>query len=350
MARRPLKTKEQIAAVPLDQSVELDMTPDDPVVEIIHDMEPPTNGVAAEARVPDPTPEPIKEPENDRLALKKQADDLRAAEEARAAGERQRQELEALQKRNQELEDWARRSQASEVGNDYDRIVSALERMQAESRAAELEYQNAAAVGDHNAMAEANRKFIRAETRIATLEDGKTDLEEKIDQWKRQQAQQPPQQQQPQMTPDQLFEAHIQQFPDLVKDWTRKHRDYMEYGSAKNKKLQRAHLDADISGIALYTQDYLDFIEKQIGLRPNDEDEAPDLEPVRRTPVSAPVSRESVSPSTGRPTTQKITLSAEERSFARDLQPGMDPGEAERIYAQNKLRLMEAKKNGQYKE
>jgi len=66
--------------------------------------------------------------------------------------------------------------------------------------------------------------------------------------------------------------------------------------------------------------------------------------------VSAPVSREIASPSTGRSTPQKVTLTAEERDIARQSMPGTDPGEAERIYAQQKLRLQEAKKQGHYRE
>jgi hypothetical protein len=62
--------------------------------------------------------------------------------------------------------------------------------------------------------------------------------------------------------------------------------------------------------------------------------------------VSAPVSRDSISISTGRPVDTKITLTPEQREEAKFSMPGVAPEIAEREYAKNLIRLEQARRAG----
>jgi hypothetical protein len=70
----------------------------------------------------------------------------------------------------------------------------------------------------------------------------------------------------------------------------------------------------------------------------------------RSMPVSAPVSRDSPSISTGRPQSigTSVTLSAAEREIARDSfsDPSMSVEDRERLYAMNKRKMLLARANG----
>lgn len=71
--------------------------------------------------------------------------------------------------------------------------------------------------------------------------------------------------------------------------------------------------------------------------------------PKRSIPVAAPVSRE-VPTSTGRRPDPpgRITLSPDERDIAVKSRPDLPPHQAERLYAENKIRLGQLRASGQY--
>jgi hypothetical protein len=83
---------------------------------------------------------------------------------------------------------------------------------------------------------------------------------------------------------------------------------------------------------------------------------APIAAPRKSLPVSAPVSRQTVSHSTGRPMSSKMTLSAEERDIARRSiinRPDMPPlsdAQKEYIYLQNRNRYRSMLADGSYSE
>lgn len=342
MAKRPLKKKEDIEAVPLDQDVELDLSADDdPVVVVTNDgdkKEPPkkTNGHE---------PPPAVQAEDDAAALRKQLDDLRAAENARNA-ELQRQVDEA-NRRAQELEQQSSQHQNQQLEAEYDSVLNAIAASESEANAAQAAYEKAAELGDYKAMGEAQRKISRAEARLESLDQGKAALEARREAAKTASPKKDATNQDP-------FEQAIAQLPDAAKTWLRGHRDYMT-DQRKNIKIQAAHFEVLDEGVQAYSPEYFESIETKLGLRQKkvttDDDDNPDPEPpARRAPVSAPVSREVASPSTGRSTPTKITLTAEEREMARLSMPDTDPGEAEKIYAQNKLKLQQLKNSGHYSE
>jgi hypothetical protein len=73
----------------------------------------------------------------------------------------------------------------------------------------------------------------------------------------------------------------------------------------------------------------------------------PQPRPASGPVVSAPVHRESISYSTGRPVEgSKITLTPAEREAAHFSMPGIPKAEAEKAYAQNMLRMRQMKANG----
>ena len=344
MAKKPLRTKEAIAAVPLDQPVDLDVS-DDPIVDVLIDdderPEPKKKLNGAELRADPP------EPDDDAADLRKQLDDLKKAEETarNQIAEHDRRAQEAM-RRTQELEQQNSQHQTSQLEAEYDSVLNAISAAESDANAAQGVYEKAAEMGDYKAMGEAQRKISRAEARLENLEQGKDGLETRIETAKtaaKDRKDNPPAQD--------PFEGAIAQLPDPAKNWLRGHREYMT-DQRKNLKIQNAHFEVLDDGVTAYSPEYFVAIETKLGLRqaPKTDDEDQEIEPTRRTSVSAPVSREVASPSTGRATPTKVTLTAEEREMARLSMPNTDPGEAERIYAQQKLKLQQLKGQGHYKE
>lgn len=338
MAKRALRSKEEIAAVPVDQPVELDLSGiDDPIVVVEKDEEPP--------KKPEPRPKvtredlPAEEPSERETSLQKQLDDLRKAETTRAA-EHERQLAEARQ-RAQESEAKSTEHQNAELEAQYDSVLNALAAAESDATSAEIALAQAAERGDYKAQAEAQRKLSRAEASLLNLEQGKGALEAKREAIKTAPAKKD--------TPGDPFEAAIAALPDSAKTWLRGHREYMT-DQQKNVEIQYFHNQVLREGHPAYSPAYFESLETKLGMRQakTDDDDEPE-EPRSRT-VSAPVSRDPPSPTTGRAAPQKVTLSAEEREIARSSMPNMEPGEAERVYALNKLKLQQAKREGHYRD
>lgn len=333
MARKPLQKIEDIASAP---EGEIDIEISDPIVSIVKDDDPvdPPKKTTRE--------KPVVEDEN---PLQKQLDDLRKTEAdnklAREAAERRAQEAE---RRAQEAESRHSASEVSQLESEYDSVLNAINAAESEAAAATQAYERAAENGDYKAMGEQQRKISRAEARLEGLEQGKSVLESRREALKTKP--------QTQTNQSDQFEASISQYPESAKTWIRNHREFMSH-PRNSIKVQAAHYDAIEAGHAAYSPEYFSFLETQVGLKQKTDPEIEDDKPEeRRTPVSAPVSRDPPSPGTGRATPQRVTLTAEERETARQVlhREGMKPGEAERIYAENKLRMIEAKKNGHYRE
>jgi hypothetical protein len=339
MAKRALRSKEEIAAVPVDQPVELDLSPaDDPIVVVEKDEPQPKPEPRPKVTVQDP---PADEPSERETSLQKQLDDLKKAEATRAS-ELERQLAEA-RKQAQEFEARSAEHQTGELEAQYDSVLNAIGAAESEAQAAENALAQAAERGDYKAQAEAQRKLSRAEASLLNLEQGKSALEAKRESIKNT----------PVIKKDlnaDPFENAIAALPEPAKVWLRGHREFMT-DARKNAKIQSLHWEAQDAGHAAYSPGYFEFIEVGTGLRraPAVEDDDDQPEP-RRAPVSAPVSRDPPSPTTGRTTPQRVTLTAEERDIARSSMPNTDPGEAERIYAQNKLKLQQLKRDGFYKD
>lgn len=319
---RALKKPEEIAAVPADQPVLLDLGPDNPEPE-------PELKLDAE---PAPQPEPEPEPEDNPLL--KQVESLKRAEETakQRAQLAEQQRDSALRERQQAQEELTRERGQSEQAK-YDAVLNAISASQAEADAAQRDLEAAYAAGDGTKMAEAQRRLSTATARLVSLEDGKAAFEARKEE--------PPQKKAEPAPQPVSVESAIDQLPGLSsrqKTWLKDHTDAFT-DQKKNARLGAAHYDAIDAGHAADTDDYFQFIEEKLGYRQPE----PEPEPQRRSPpVSAPVSRDSPSPSTGKPTSTRITLSPEQREHARI--SGVD----ELTYAKGVQELARRKAMGMY--
>lgn len=303
---------------------------------------------------PEPTPEPAPaaaapaaEPSGDD-ALQRALEAQRRAEDLQRAAQRERDEaIRQATERNQELE----RERLEREDAEYNSVLTAMAAEQSTLEKAEADYAAYASAGDWGNAAKAQRAMAQASARIDRLEDGKKAFEVRKENRPAPTAQPAPQPQQPQNPIERQIAG--MPIPDNAKDWLRGHPDYLT-DPRKNSKLQAAHWDAldDAGGESqMGSQKYIDALETRLGLRqaaPAAEPQ-PQPQPQRRSmPVSAPPSRDVPTPSGQRAQSSKITLTAEERSIARQSMSWLKPEEAEVEYARNKAKLARMRTNGEY--
>ncbi len=335
---RPLRTKEEIAAVPQDESVTIALEPEGTV---ILDKDADAAAIKAREEAEAQAKAQIKPPEDDATDdLKKQLEDLR-----KAHGESQRRVQEeitarqAAEARVREREKDAAKSQIRAEDAEYDAILNAIGAAESEAEAAQRDISLATEASDAKAVGEASRRLARAEGRLAQLEDGKLAIERvkttAAARAKEQQDQ--PTQQRP------TVDQYIDQLPNLLpsqRDWLRAHPDSLT-DQRKNLKLQGAHVDAEDQGLRPGTQKYFTFLEERLGYKePAEEDDDVNNEDEPKPSVSAPPSRNATNPGTGRSTSTRITLTPEQREIAR--LSGVD----EITYAKNLQKMNDMKAQG----
>lgn len=333
---RPLRTKEEIEAVPADKPVTISLAPEEEVT--IPQDEPP--------EVPEKPVRAKKLPEreeDDPNDLKKQLEELKRAKEEsdrRIQEEiRARQEAERLaQERQQEVS----RSKVRAEDAEYDAILNAIGAAETEAETAQRDIGLATEAGDHKALGDATRRLARAESRLVQLNDGKDAIERAKTEEAKRAKEAPRQEARSQPTVDQ----YIDSLPNLLqsqKDWLRRHPDSLT-DQRKNMRLQGAHVEAEDQGLRAGSTEYFEYLDERLGYvqRRTQEDTMDDDEPVVRTPVQAPPSRQATSPSTGRPSNNKITLTPEQREAAR--MSGVD----EITYARQLQKLQQMKADGHY--
>src|SRR5581483_10540448 len=206
---RPLKKPEEIAAVPADQPVAIDLSPaESPEPEAPETLgEQPRDAAGRFAATPPPEPEePEEGAEPAENSLAKQ---LEAAKQAEAAA-KQRADAEAARaeaalRQARETEANLAREQA-----EYDTVVNAIGAAQAELEKAESDYEAAAAAQDWKAAAAAQRRMSTAGARLVQLEDGKVAIEARREEEKKR-PDPPPQAHD--------FEAKIAALPEPAKTW-----------------------------------------------------------------------------------------------------------------------------------
>jgi hypothetical protein len=214
----------------------------------------------------------------------------------------------------------------------YDAILNAINAAQAEAEAAQRDYTAAVANQEFDKQAEAQRKMARAEARLDRLEEGKEAFEERRKALKDKPVER--------RAPADPFEAQIAALPDPAKVWLRSHRDYMT-DQRKNAKIQALHWDVMDEGHEAFSKEYFESLEVHLGLRQKPAKKEDDDE--KDTPiVSAPVSRDAPSMSSGRPASTRVRLSPAQREAAK--MAGVD----EITYAKNLLKMEQLKKEGHY--
>lgn len=333
---RVVKKPEDSAKIPDTEGVQVELPPTVDVADVkaatddVDPFAPPEKT----PRVEGPKKTEERDPDDSIEALKAQRDDLKKAHEnalAHAAdADRKRQEAQnQVQERDQQITEIRGTAQQAE----YESIVNALVAAQAEAESAERDLENAATNADYKALAAAQRKLSRAESRAVQLEDAKAGFEARQERLKTEKRDPPP------MTGDPV-ENHIDSLPGLMgteRQWLKAHRDVVS-DARKNARLQAAYYDAQDEGLSRGTEAYFAFIEEKLGYRkPMKPQETEDDESVG---VAAPVSREAPSAGTGRPSNNRITLTPEQRVHAKA--SGVD----DITYAKGLLVMEQRKKDG----
>jgi hypothetical protein len=331
------RTAEEAAAVPIDKPLLLEVE-SAPVATL--DAEPelplvppaPTKPVVTE-----PEPERDEPEEPDDNALTRQLDELRTAEALakQQLADSQRREQDAI-RHAQEQQVELHRERERSVSAEYDSVLNAINALQAQADQAQADLEASLSANDSKGAAEAQRRLTTTSARLVSLEDGKAAWDQRRE-WERANPPRP-------QAPADPVTAQIDAMTHLSvkqRDWLKNHRDAMT-DQAKNAYLGAAHWDAIRAGHAQDSEAYFAALEEKLGYR---QAAAPSAQTERRSPpVSAPVSRESPSLSTGKPTTSRIELTPAQREAARIA--GVD----EFTYAKGVMRLNDLKKNGHYQE
>jgi hypothetical protein len=129
--------------------------------------------------------------------------------------------------------------------------------------------------------------------------------------------------------------------PPRAQDWLRSHPDYIT-DPVKNAQMQKMHYVAEHqAGGQAFSDAYFRELESLLGFAPAASRNAAPVRQQLRSgpPVSAPISRDAPSWSTGRPASQPTRLTAEE-DLARSL--GLTPEQ----YRANKQKMIELKAAG----
>lgn len=283
MALRALKTEEEIAGIPLDQEILVELPSAVTGDEVVTETK--KTEIDPAAKTLQDQLEALQKETADRIA-KAERD---AAEARRLAAERER-ELNEQRTRTQSLEG--------------DIINGGLAGAQSERDAAKQAFKIAFEAGDAAAMAEAQSKIGRAEAKILTFESGAAEIAERKEV-------KPAQQEQVRQVVDPI--AAMRANPNLLpkeKEWLEAHQDAL-FG-ARNNELSVGYERAMKKGLNRGTPEYFDFLEDFMGYKKPDNNSG-DIS------VQAPPSRNERG-SDGRPTNSNvIRLTAEEREFAKGL-------------------------------
>lgn len=290
---KALRKDEDLAAVPLDQPVLVDLEPEGSTVQIDDpdDKNEVIDGAARTAEDPGVN------------VLKQQ---LEALQRANAAADKRAND--AIQRA-----ETAERDRAAAVNSqsqtEADAVQSGLAAAQAEQAAAKVALKAAGESGDWESMAEANARIGRSASDIREFERSAALLADRKEQIKNE-----PQRQVQQPTTD--INTAIDSNPQLLaaeREWLKVHPEAM-IDPSRNKELDVAYIKATRKGLVRGAPDYFKFIEAEMGYsqptaRTEDDDDMP---------VQAPVSRNDRG-NDGRPTNGKIMLTPEQREIAKSM-------------------------------
>ena len=293
-------------------------------------------GQEGERQLPDPegeVPDIQGVQEDPTTALKAQIEALRKSEREailRAEAADRKAAEEAAQRETE------RHSSKEQIMNsNVEAIGAALAAAQSEADLASEAIESAIAIGDAKGQAEAYRKLSMATARMFQLEQGKEAAEREL-----KVIREAPK---PEYRPKDEVAAAVDAMnvPYLAKKWLKDHPEYV-VDPRRNTKISALHYDLLEEGLEPYSAQYFDTMEQRLGLR-----EAPqpvveeEVEEQPRRISSAPPSREAVSSSGQRGTTQ-ITLTVAQKEAARI------SGISEKDYVLQLLKLRQEKANGNY--
>lgn len=345
---RAVRTKEEAANVPAEEPVEvvlvdetqLQQEPEKDAKEKVEVKDSEDRRARRVVQEQKETEEEEVKDQPDISALQRELEALKRAEQTaqeQLLAERQRSQ--DNHRLAQEAREQSRKHQGETVQAQYDAIVNAMEAARSDADSAQRDIEVADAAGDLKLKGEAYRRLARAEANQARLEDGKLSIEARRQSEEDEPKKQKTEETQPPQQP---------QLPAAAQTWLKEHPEYLSDPS-KNRQIQAAHnFVAEVERTPLWTPEYFEKIETHLGLRkaaPKTDDEDDDSPPVRRKVVTqAPPTRESVSLTTGKPQSTKVTLTPKQREAAKIA--GID----EITYARGVQELERRKKEGMYQE
>jgi len=315
MALRALKTDEDIAGIPLDQPVLIELPSG---VEIEGD---------ASSSLDTKKPDPASNLDGDAKKLAEELEALKAAQRAdRERAERAEREAAEAKRLASERAREAEEARKRNTSLESDIITSGLQAAQTDRDAAKAAFKTAYEAGDAAAMAEAQSKLGRAEAKILALESGAAEVAE------RKEAKTEPRQEHRQAL---SFEEQVrsnQQLMSAERDWMIKNKDAFSDPDF-NRKLESAYQGTIHKGLVRGSAEYFDHIERATGLKAAPAEENNDVS------VQAPVTRSERSVDGRSTSSNRVTLTAEEREICRSM------GISEIEYARQKVAFGVAQKN-----
>lgn len=311
MPLRALKTDEEIAGIPLDQPILIELpngaANDEGNGDIVVDK---TGGKPNQDEPVDGAK--VLQGQLEAAQRAQATSDARADKAEREAAEARRLVAEA-DKRNTALEG--------------DVITGGLSAAQNELAAAEAELERAGEAGDFKAMAKAQSRIGRASAQVLHYEAGAAEIAERP---------KPEARQEQVLQQPRSWEDNVRSNTGLLRteqDWMIKNKpsfDDPDFG----KKLDFAYAGAQKAGVVRGSQAYFDYIERATGLAAGDGENDHDNNGSRD--VQAPVSRNDRANDGSIPT--KFNYDPETRAFIRSL------GITEKEYAVNEQRFLREKK------
>lgn len=281
---KPLRKDEELAAIPVDQPVLVELAPEPSGAE-------PDKG--AEREVDD--------------GVKTLEQQLAASKEA----ERQAQDRERAERlRADEAEAEANRVKSASVDTEKELLTNSLAGAQAESTSAKESFKKAFEAGDSDAMADAQEKIGRAAARVLQFEGAVAQFDEDAKAEK--------DRPEPKVDIITAIDRDTKLLP-TERDWLKAHTEVLT-DSATNRELSVGYDRAIKAGHKRGTTGYFKFLDQFMGYaEPDNEQEAEDTSE-RPSIMGAPVSRESRSSTTGQPLKgSQIRIEGEERALARSM-------------------------------
>lgn len=209
----------------------------------------------------------------------------------------------------------AAKANASLTDSNISAVDNAIAAAAAEAEGFGRDQEAALAAGNFKLATELGRKASRAEARIERLEEGKADLAAR-------KAEQPKTNGGAAPAKTDPFEQAIAGSAPRAQQWLREHRQYVT-DPELSAQANLAHTRALKAGLAVDSDAYFDFCEKDLGLKQApapaaNGDSRPKQEQQRtRAMPSAPVSRDGA-PSGGSLTPTQVTLTPGEQARAQD--------------------------------
>lgn len=314
---KPIKDEKELAAVPLDEPV-------------LVELEPAATGLLAE-------PGTEREEQAARIADAGDADDgskaLKAQLEASKEAERRERDRATVAERDaQAARDERDALRTANTGNEKELLNTSLSSAQAEEAAAQAEFEKAFEVGDAKLMGAAQAKIGRAAAKVVHYEGAVAQFDEDAAERERVAKETPKQEDRVDIV------TAIDRDDKLMpkeRDWLKEHTEVLT-DPRRNRELSVGYDRALAKGFKRGSEGYFKFLDEFMGFAEpaRGADEEDDTDNQRASIVSAPVTRDNRSSSTGRPTTPtRVTLTPAEREAARNI------GVSDVAYAKGKLQL-----------